>query len=71
MDILATGYKDHNKAIRVLQIILFVYAFIYGIMLLTLNLPNSKQKLFGGILVTLQLGRYFLCKFLTLYLVIQ
>jgi hypothetical protein len=63
MDILATGIKDHNRSIRVLQIILFVYAFVYGMMILTLNLSSSLQKLFGGILVTLQLGRYFLCKF--------
>jgi hypothetical protein len=41
MELLAFGIKSHNKGIRWLQSILYIYAAAYGISLLAFDLPNS------------------------------
>ena len=68
IELIANEFKKHNRAIRIFECIVYLYALFYGMSLMTIDLTNSVQKICGGILVTLQLGRYFLCTFLLIQL---
>ena len=63
MQLLAFGIKKHNKMVTILQIVLYLYAVFYGCIVLITEIPNSYQKVLGGVLIAIQLGRYFLCNF--------
>lgn len=59
LEILAYGMRSDNLRQFIFETVILIYATIYGILLLTIEVSKENTKIFGGILITVLLIDYF------------